>query len=215
MKDKIDNFKSEILGLIDTNYVKLEDQYCNQYDFPDFDPLRDEICKCLIFDLNQAAITLTNHLLECFLKVSIIYKDTIAFNKKSNIEVENCFKESIDKYDKLELEQSINIACSQELISKEQKKVFKDFKDHFRNPYSHAQKKTIFNNDKISGNLLKLGNGNIEISDEKQFKVIDLLFTQGFFQAVKAKNDAYDYFTYVDSVIRETLSKLITRRHTS
>jgi len=42
---------------------------------PELDVIRHEVCLCLIFHLNQAAIALTNHLLESFLKYSLIFLD--------------------------------------------------------------------------------------------------------------------------------------------
>lgn len=212
MNDNVNDIKSQISGIIDLNFDKVKYQYCNEYHFAEFDPLRDEICKCIMLDLNQAAITLTNHLLESFLKMTIIYNDSIDNNKDSGLEMEEYFKDSMNHYDSSFLEQTINAACSKGLISKEQKKVFQGFKDNFRNPYSHAEKKKIFGDDKVSGNHLKLVNGDYVMSDKEEFNIIDLPFFQGIAQAIKAKNDSYDYFKYVDSVIRETLSKLMTKK---
>ena len=46
----------------------IEVEYSTPYDWPEMDTLRYEICGCISFGLNQAAITLTNHLLESLLK---------------------------------------------------------------------------------------------------------------------------------------------------
>jgi len=78
MTNRIQNFIDELNRQIETNLPKIDFQFNSEYGWPEFDPLRDEICKCLICDLCQAAITLTNHLLENFLKTMLIYHETIA-----------------------------------------------------------------------------------------------------------------------------------------
>jgi hypothetical protein len=55
------------------NYLLVREPYRTEYDFPELDPLRHEVALCLIFGLPQAAITLTNHLLESLLKFALIY----------------------------------------------------------------------------------------------------------------------------------------------
>ena len=49
-------------------YPSIREIYNSHYDLPDMDPLRHEICICIMFGLCQSAITLTNHLLESLLK---------------------------------------------------------------------------------------------------------------------------------------------------
>jgi hypothetical protein len=51
-----DNSKS-----IYDNYFQIKEIINTPYNYmPEFDPIRGEICKCLIFGLNVAAITATN-----------------------------------------------------------------------------------------------------------------------------------------------------------
>ena len=63
-KQKIVDQMNEILrsrkGEIISNYPLIQDLYQNYYNMPELDPLRHEVCLCLILGLNQAAITLTN-----------------------------------------------------------------------------------------------------------------------------------------------------------
>ena len=65
------------------NYLLVRDAYRTEYDFPELDPVRHEIAPCLVFGLPQAAITLTNHLLESLLKYSLIYDHAIKYQPKT------------------------------------------------------------------------------------------------------------------------------------
>jgi len=55
------------------NYPYLRDSYLQEYGLPEIDPIRYEVVLCLIFGLYQAAIALSNHLLESLLKYALIY----------------------------------------------------------------------------------------------------------------------------------------------
>jgi hypothetical protein len=63
------------IAFINRNYPAVRDAYQNHYNWPEMDTLRHEVCLCLIFGLHQAAITLTNHLVESLLKVALITHD--------------------------------------------------------------------------------------------------------------------------------------------
>lgn len=113
---------------INKHYLSIREAYKNQYDWPELDPIRHEICICIMFGLCQAAITLTNHLLESLLKYALIIshgKDKKQKEEKIKGRVVSAFvekyKEGIKLYDDANLEKTINRACTVGLISKEQK----------------------------------------------------------------------------------------------
>ncbi len=56
-------------------YPQVRDAFQTPYGWPELDTLREEVCIALTFGLHQAALTLTNHMLESFLKFSISYKE--------------------------------------------------------------------------------------------------------------------------------------------
>ena len=196
--------------------LTIKDIFNVKYGYPEFDPLRDEICKCIICNLNQAAITLTNHLLESSLKKCLAMKYSVS-NKHSNIKLEESYKEGITKFDKRNLKDNIYSACTQGLITKEQKKLLLKFKNEFRNAYSHASTSDIFKNKSVKGkavslkegesteNLLKRIFGNK--SDEVLF-VKDILPIQGLMQVVVAEQISIQYFSEVDKILREILKKI-------
>lgn len=64
----IDEFIKELNANISNNYQTVEYAFENDYKWPEVDPVQNEICKCIICGFRQAAITLTNHLLEYVLK---------------------------------------------------------------------------------------------------------------------------------------------------
>jgi hypothetical protein len=110
MTDRAKQFVDELNDKFGKNLTKIETQFNNEYGWPEFDPLRDEIAKCLICDLCQAAITLTNHLLENFLKTIHVYQDSIQNNDKTNHLDLLTFSSSVDKFDGQVLAQTLGQA---------------------------------------------------------------------------------------------------------
>ncbi len=214
--DKLEQFVNELNVCISNNYKVIKNIFNIEYDYPELDPLRDEICKCIICDLHQAAITLTNHLLESSLKKCLVMKYSIT-NKQDNIKIEDVFRNGIKKFDKLDLYDTINRACTQGLITKEQKRLLKKFKDDFRNPYSHASVTEIFKNTTVKGKSLSLKKDEsaerlieriFDNSLDKQLNVSDILPAQGIIQVIMARQISTPYFSEVDKIIREMLAKL-------
>ena len=198
--------KKSVITNIDTNYEKIKSQFETPYNSSDFDFLREEICKCILFDLNQAAITLTNHFVENFLKTMLEYQE-VRDNKSNNIDLATKLKESVEKYDDQNLEKNINMACSKGVITKDQKKILKKLKDKYRNPYSHSIKTKIFGNDSLKGFQInqKSDLGENLISEVKDYKISDSPQLHGLFQMFKSKGEATEYFIEFDSIVRETL----------
>lgn len=82
--ERLEQFVNELNVSINGNYELIKNNFNIEYGHPELDPLRSEICKCIICDLHQAAITLTNHLLESSLKKCLVMKYSIN-NKQDNI----------------------------------------------------------------------------------------------------------------------------------
>lgn len=207
MTDRIKQFIDELNGYIGTNLSKVNFQFNTEYGWAEFDPLRDEISKCLICDLCQAAITLTNHLLESFLKTMLIYHETITNRDKNDNDLLTMFKPNVDKFDGLDLSQTLGRAKRKGLITKKQWKVLDGYRDNFRNAYSHAEKKKIFKDLTIGTNIVELENNQLNTSDYNQTPIIDVLFGQGIAQTFLSKKIAFDYFISVDTIIRNALDR--------
>lgn len=213
---RIEQFVNELNVCIEVNYNNISNLFNIEYGYPELDPLRDEICKCIICNLHQAAITLTNHLLESSLKKCLAMKHSIS-NNQNDIKLEDAFKEGITKFDQLDLGDTINRACTQGLITKEQKRLLKNFKDEFRNPYSHATVSEIFKDTTVKGKTISLIEGEspenllkriFDNHSDEVLAVKDILPIQGLVQVVIAKQISIPYFTEVDKIIREMLTKL-------
>lgn len=207
MTDRIKQFIDELNGHIETNLSKVDFQFNTEYGWAEFDPLRDEISKCLICDLCQASITLTNHLLENFLKTMLIYHETIINKDKNDDDLLTIFKPYVDKFDGLNLSQTLGRAKRKGLITKEQWKVLDGYRDNFRNAYSHAEKKKIFKNLTIGTNVVELKNNELKTSDYNHTPIIDALFGQGIAQTFLSKKIAFNYFISVDTIIRDVLDR--------
>ena len=216
--DRLGQFVKDLNSHIDSNYDIIKENFNLEYGYPELDPLRDEICKCIMCGLNQSAITLTNHLLESSLKKCLAMKFSIE-NKQVDTQLEDAFKEGISKYDNLLLVDTINRACSQGLITKEQKKQFKQFKDDFRNPYSHASVSEIFRDLKVKGSMVSMTEEEKENSEKfvkrlfqtetkEILSVKDILPIQGIIQVNIAKQNIIPDFSEVDKTVREMLTKL-------
>lgn len=216
MKTRFEQFIKELNDEIDINYKTIENIFNLEYGYPELDPLRDEICKCIICGLNQAAITLTNHLLEASLKKCLAMKYSIT-NKKAIVDLKDAFKDGIIKFDSKNLFQTIDKASEQDLITKEQKKRLLEFKDKFRNPYSHATSAKIFEEAKIKGTVISLQEGErgedlikriFQTETNEMMSIKDILPIQGIAQTIFAKEDIVPYFTEIDEIIREMLKRL-------
>jgi hypothetical protein len=203
------------------NYINIKDIFNSQYNYPKLDSVRSEICKCLICNLNQAAITLTNHLIESSLKMCLAIRYSIE-NKNTEAQMEDLFKSGIEKYDKLDLDDNINRACRQALITKEQKIQLKQFKDDFRNPYSHASSVGILKDRMIKGKIISLNKGEnpekllekiFEDREEKVMFAKDVLPAHGILQTILAKQSSLDYFKQTDIIIRDMLTKIRPTPH--
>jgi len=216
---KIQNLINKLNTTIPSNYEVIKDVFNSEYGYPELDPLRNEICECIIFGLYVAAITSTNHLLEKSLKfcLSVQYS---RHNKKNGANIEDAFIEGIEKYDNCDLEKTINQACSQGLITKEQKKQLVKLKNKFRNPYSHASTE-VFEDRKVIGKVVStkdLDDGFekflekiFDSNSDVEMSLKNLPFAQGIFQHNIAKEDCLPYFQEVDIIIRAMLSNLKTK----
>lgn len=203
--------KEEFLKHFDAfenNYPLISRAYENPYGWPEMDTLRHEACLCIAFGLGQSAITICNHLMESLLKYSLIYHHSInnqASMQSSEITemMEAYTEEGIKKYDGMMLGQTIAAAFSLGLIEENEKEALNQFCNKYRNAYSHADKDKTFDNDLISVQGAKTGPEGMSTSDPVQVLIARNPITQSLAQAVKAKNEAPEYFQYLDNLVRK------------
>lgn len=215
LTDEVNRIIQLRVEYIDQYYPIIRNAYKNDYDYPEFDPLREEICICIMFGLCQAAITLTNHFLESLLKHALIVLH--GRGKKQNEEeiqgkvVTSLIKEheeGIKCYGNANLHKTINRACTVGLISKEQEKQLHRYRERFRNAYGHSDKQKTFGKSTMPVTGFKLENGKFELDERSEPEIAKLLIGQGLVQAMIAQNDAPEYFLYIDSLARKILKIL-------
>jgi hypothetical protein len=190
------------------NFSKVEKYTSYSFDLPEFDSLIYEISYCLMIECYQSALTLTNHLLEKLLKYSLIYKNVI--NKAvDDLNILNeKYEEFIDQYGSLKLEDTINRCCSLRLITKNEKKVLKIFKDKYRNSFSHADIKETFGTISVP---ITMGNFQTGKITTQLVKVSNFIFLHGLIQAMIAEEVAPKYFDYVYNILYRILNDIFPR----
>lgn len=199
--------------VMEQNYSKIRNAYHQEYGWPEFDPLRYEITLCLLCGLNQAAITLTNHLLEGLLKYALIYHHSL-LNEKKNSAVEGRAVDALEEftaegvrlYGANVLGKNINIACSQGLLTRPEKKQLHEFREAFRNAYGHADKKKTFGEAAVPIQAMGVKKGLILGDQSKVQGIASFPTIQGLVQAMQAERHAFPYFSYVDILAREILN---------
>ncbi len=216
--DEVNEIIKSRFDFINRHYPDIRDAYQNHYDWPELDPLRHEICICITFGLCQAAITLTNHLLESLLKYALIIKcgDKV---KQSKEDIKNRvitalidkYKNCIEKYNDQSLNTTINFARKEGLISKEQKKRLHNYREIFRNAYSHADKIKTFGKSTIPVTGIKLEDNKLVKDEVSEPEIAFFLIGQGIVQFEKAQKTATPYFLYIDGLVREIRGKLFSK----
>ncbi|MDY0906579.1 hypothetical protein [Pedobacter sp. CFBP9032] len=165
------------------------------------DNVREEICRCICFNLYQAAIALTNHLSEAFLRLNIAIKESGAtdFNDEALEKIHEKFTER----DGHELGKMINSAKRLGIITKDQAKKLGEYREQWRNPFSHGSPHQLL---KDAGDITMV---TIDLKADAPFPGVDIkevkmqsqFHLHGLFQGAKASNDAIPYFRYVDELI--------------
>jgi hypothetical protein len=189
------------------NYPIIREIFRTSYDGDtELNPLRCEISICLIFGLYQAAITLTNHMIEKYLKIALIYKnrDFTADGKTTVQKLTNATIQSTAIYNANNMDTNINAACTQRIITKEDKKILHRFREDFRNAYSHADAKKIHTDKRIRLTGVKLTENGLEFESTDSAEIAQLPMSQGVAQMKHAEVNAMPYFRFVDALIRRT-----------
>jgi hypothetical protein len=132
-------FEKAFMDTLNENF----DKYSKYFDFeyyvyPELGPIIFEITKCFIVGFNRAAITLTNHLLERVLKLSLIYNET-GIGPKPIDTWDSAFAEANKKYTSFKLGNSIEKCKKESLITESEEKILAStIRELMRNGFSHA-----------------------------------------------------------------------------
>ena len=200
-------------------YSQIREIYNNSYKLPELQTIKHQICICITFGLDIAAMTLTNHLLEKFLKLALIYNDSL--KNKSEMDLDSEFalieliKKFTSKYDDKVLFETIKLASKNDLINDEEKIQLEKMRVFFRNPYSHAHREKTYRGAKIgvteikgTDAILKFLDGKEDELPKSQEKLVDLPFGDFIYSNNFAELDCIPYLIELDIIIRSVESKL-------
>jgi hypothetical protein len=172
----------------------------------EIDSIIKELNFCLLLDLYQASITLTNHLLEKSLKLLLIYNESGKKYVNDLSKINELYGEASRKYNSKDLNDTINITCSKGLITKEEKKVLHVYRDRLRNGFSHSDMGKIFKDAKIP--LIMGSFSNPEKFEKWEAKVSEVPFLQGIAQETLAESLALEYYKFVYNIIKKKIEIL-------
>lgn len=139
--EQLEFLKQDLEHRVTQNFDKVQDLITSPYNWPLLDSIRHEICNCILVDCSQAAVTLTNHLLEKSLKAVLMHNEPSNQNYTDAREIEEHFENMNNQYGSIVLHQTIDTCKDKNLISDEQAQVLHKFRDKFRNAFGHADPK--------------------------------------------------------------------------
>ncbi|ABQ03957.1 hypothetical protein [Flavobacterium johnsoniae] len=203
-------FEHNFIEKLNKNYPKFSKYFEFRLEvFCEFNTLIYEINKCLILELDRAAITLTNHMLERLLKLTLIYNDVgigpIEIDKWSE-----AFEEPNTNFGTIDLGNSIERCKKFGLISDTEKiYLFDTIRVLMRNGFSHADSSNILaslpdETIMFQGSLLNPNAGLKEVSiNQKIMPTFQALQMEDF-----AKNSSHPYFDFVFNLIFKIENRL-------
>lgn len=140
----------------------------------------------------------------------LIYNDKSG--NDSTQDITTAFKAGIEKYNSKNLFETISKAKQFGIITKEDGELLNQYREDFRNAYSHADKKKIFKNLKVPARVLSLNRDlKYELGEPGDFDLSELPFAQGIAQSMLSKKSAFEYFIKVDGIIRNSLNNFETK----
>lgn len=214
--EKINHILKERLIGASQTYSMIKDAFEISYEWIEMDILKHEVCVCIIFSLNQAAITMSNHMLESFLKCALGYKRSIQdgrLNKSfSDMNVlTDVLSKSFEIDGRKNLSETINRSCTLGIITKEDKKELHKYRESLRNSYSHAEKRKIHENKKIPVQLAEVNDKTgIQMKQASSQQISNMPFIQSLAQLEHAKANAIPYFLFIDKLIRKAKPKVFS-----
>lgn len=206
-------FEKDFADLLNQNFDKYSKYFDLSYKvFHELNTSVFEIAKCLILDLNKAAITLTNHMLERLLKLALIYNE-VGIQSKSVDSLNQTYQNPVVvKYGKLVLGKTIEECRIKGLITKEEHDFLYDtVREVFRNGFSHADYSKILEgvSDTLPGYSASLAgeDGVIQVSlNPKTIPFLQSVTMERF-----AKQNAGDYFKTVINLLTNIEERMVRK----
>lgn len=207
------DFEKNFIENLDKNFPELSKYFDFDLNvFCEFNTLIFEINKCLLLELNRAAITLTNNLLERLLKLALINNEIgigpIPIEKWNEV-----FDSPNTKFGSIDLGNSIERCKKFELISEDEKKfLFDKIRVLMRNGFAHADSSEILselpNNTKMfKGSFSNPNPQLVEVSlNQKIIPTFQAIQIENF-----AKENARPYFEFIFNLIFRIENRLVEK----
>ncbi len=162
-----------------------------------FGIIRHEIRNCLTYGMFQAALTLTNHYMEKFLKVALINSEVTFM--MTDFQLFNEQREAaIKKFGKKVLFENINSSYEKGIITENEKTALLEFKNRYRNTFSHFDHQSLIDDKDVQLHQFSFTQPG-QISKGK-INAKNLLFDMGHADADFAKENALLYFLAIDDI---------------
>lgn len=205
--DKVRNAFLQWAESAGTHFLAVQQQTQNGYGLYELETLRAETCYCIIHGQFQAAVCLTNVLLELFLKRMLIHtsRDIPDSSEPPLTRYKNSMSAATVKYIGKHLNDTINIARKQGLISKDAAKTLHEYRARFRNAFFHADLQAMFGDQTTPVTGADMGKCEVE-QDNIPIYSLPLIWGEAMWQNASA--NAIPYFIEVDGLIREALPKV-------
>ncbi len=177
--------------------------------FFDFRVIVFQVTKCLILELDFAAITLTNHLLERLLKQALISK-AVGIKSIPTDQWNSVFEGPTKMYSSIPLGNSIELCKKESLITETEKNtLFNVIRELMRNGFSHADTTKVLAN---IPDAIPMFEGSF--SDPTNLQPISLNPKivpplQSWHMEQFAKANAKDYFSYVFELLENIELRLM------
>ncbi len=98
---------------------------------------------------------------------------------------------------------------------KEQKKQLHQFREIFRNAYSHSDKIKTFGKSTLPITGVRLEENKLVMDEVGEPEIAFFLIGQGIVQFEMAQRTALPYFLYIDKLVREIKDKLFPQKENS
>ena len=202
-----DSHKKELIEKLDSNFP-IYKKYLHLHSFfylRELDVNIKEACDCLIFELYTACITLTNHIFEKALKLTLIQNDIGLLNLGYDdwSKLEPVYK----KYANEPMGKTLDICKNIGLINDLEYKELVVYKEKYRDGFSHYSPSKILKNESkivISTNDIKEQKAKIkELSRQKIPPSFHNFLVNDF-----SKNNAENYLKYILKIISHLEIKL-------
>lgn len=212
-KMEIELFEKSFIGSLNKNFQSRSRYFdFHFYMFNELDGVVFEINKCLILEFYRASITLTNHLLERLLKLSLIYNET-GIGPKPIEDLDSIFKEPNEKYGSFSLGTAIEKCRKLDLLTESESVfLFDIIRDLMRNGFSHADSSKILIG--LSDETTMFQGSFKNPTDIKPVSLNPKIipFIQAIYIGNFAKENAANYFEYVFELIKKIDQRLIDKK---